>query len=115
MSKIIKRFKSAFVISFITSWILSCAILTKSIPINSVRIENTKVESLFQQDTKVQNIRALWRGNTIEILYDFSEASISQNGSFTMSYYSDDGNVFKSNIGDGLSTTGSILSLDKNT
>ena len=115
MSKIIKRFKSAFVISFITSWILSCAILTKSIPINYVRIENAKVESLFQQETKVQNIRALWRGNTLEILYDFSETSISQNGSFTMSYYSDDGNVFKSNIGDGLSTTGSILSLDKNT
>jgi sulfatase modifying factor 1 len=102
--------KHVFIICFIFT-LITCSFKSRLIPIKYIRIENTKLESIFTQNSSVQNLRAEWRNNQVDVLYD-----VTLNNQFSterISYTSNDDRSFSHRS--TLPTTGTILNMKNNT
>ena len=70
------------------SFFSNCSLLrTTAVPIQTIRIENSNIESIFQADTRVENLRAEWRGSKIDII---SQPDNNASGNLILSFASTD-------------------------
>ena len=91
--------------------ISACSVVkltNRSIMIDQVRIEDIGVNRLLSNGSEISNLRAEWSGNTVNLLYDYS------NGRGQHAYSSEDDYEYSYRQPDGLSTSGAIFSASTN-
>ena len=100
-------------LSLLTIFVLhSCFGHSRLVNIETVRIEDANIKKLLNGNSTIGNLRAEWRGSTVDVYYDFSGI---QGGSSKLSYTSTDDYEYTHRSPEALTTTGSILSIRDNT
>jgi formylglycine-generating enzyme required for sulfatase activity len=100
-------------LSLLTIFILSsCLYQSRLVNIETVRIEDANIKKLLNGNSTIGNLRAEWRGSTVDVYYDFSGR---QGIPSKLSYTSTDEYVYTHRSPEALTTTGSILSIRDNT
>jgi len=92
-------------------FVQNCVIPGSAIKINTVRIEDTGLPKLLNNQTRVANLRAEWYGSTIDLYYDLINLQgISQH----MSYHAEDDYAYVYLAPNALKSTGTVLSVTDN-
>jgi formylglycine-generating enzyme required for sulfatase activity len=95
------------ILIFSISQIFNCTIKSKFIPISAIRIEDGSIEKLFTEHAVVENMRAKWYGNKIDILSATNDGITE----VMASYKSQDEYTYKSDRGSIVATNGMIFDL----
>lgn len=90
----------------------ACINYNKAIDINTVRIEDIEINKLLHGNSNVKNLRAEWRGSTVDLFYD-----LPTGGAITrpLAYLSEDDYAYSYRGPNSLNTSASILSIADNT
>jgi formylglycine-generating enzyme required for sulfatase activity len=106
------RFFIAVVSLIVSIVIYGCLGPTKSIKIDTIRIEDIEVNKLLHGGSKIGTLRAEWSGSTIDLYYDFKDI---QSAPLKLSYDSESDYEYSYSAPDDLTATGTILSVPSNT
>jgi sulfatase modifying factor 1 len=103
--------KLAYLLSPILIFVFfsTCTLLrTTAVPIKTIRIENANVENIFFEQTHIEDLRAEWRGNTIDII---SQPKNSNSGKLIASFSAKDDYKYEGPRVSSISSEGRIFSM----
>lgn len=89
-----------------------CTSSSKALKIKTVRIENMQVDDLLNSNSDFRNLRAEWKGNSVDLLYDLIGAQSISN---RLSYDSEDEFEYIYRGPNSITSTATILSSVNNT
>ena len=100
---------AGFLMLFSLVYIYSCSFQHRFVSIETVRIEDVQIEKLFNQSAAVENFRAQWYGDRVDIV------SVTNSGAskLMISYESKDEYNYRNRSASLLSALGTIYSLEE--
>ncbi len=84
---------------FASLYITNCFNFGKSVLLKNIRIEGISIDKVYVENKPAENIRAVWAGSEVVVLYDTTNTKTKETSTIELSFGRQDDNLYSSKSG----------------